>query len=152
MIIAVGLALIMLMAAQGVRAGTMTVGKFVLVNTYLMQLYQPLNFLGFVYREIKQGWSTWSRCSRLLARATRRSRTAPGAARWPPPAQTPPARCVFDGRAVRLPSRTARSCKGVSFTVPPGDKLAIVGPTGAGKSTISRLLFRFYDVTGGARA
>lgn len=142
-IIAVGLAGIMLLAAEGVANGKMTVGKFVLVNTYLMQLYQPLNFLGFVYREIKQGLVDMEQMFRLLGVQQE-------------VADPPGARPIADPRgavrfaAVRFGYRPDREIlKGVSFTVPPGSKLAIVGPTGAGKSTISRLLFRFYDVTAG---
>ena len=142
-IIAGGLALIMLMAANGVVSGRMTVGKFVLVNTYLMQLYQPLNFLGFVYSSIKQAVVDMEQMFRLLAvgqevadPASARTLTAASGA------------VAFED--VRFGYRPDREIlHGVSFTVPPGGKLAIVGPTGAGKSTISRLLFRFYDVGGG---
>ncbi len=144
-IIAGGLALIMLMAARGVVAGQMTVGKFVLVNTYLMQLYQPLNFLGFVYASIKQGVVDMEQMFRLLA-VDREVADAPGAR---PLAASPLAGSVaFEG--VRFGYGPDREIlHGVSFAAAPGAKLAIVGPTGAGKSTISRLLFRFYDVTGG---
>ncbi len=147
-IIAVGLAFIMLMAADGVRNGTMTVGKFVLVNTYLMQLYTPLNFLGFVYREIKQGLVDMESMFQLMG-AAEEVADAPGALALAPahPGQ-PAGELVFDD--VRFGYRPDREIlKGVSFRVPPGGSLAIVGPTGAGKSTISRLLFRFYDTTGG---
>src|SRR5579883_213083 len=142
-IIAAGLVILMLMAAEQVHAGRMSVGKFVLVNTYLMQLYQPLNFLGFVYREIKQGLVDMEQMFRLLSVPVE-------------VADRPDARPLADPRGtvrfedVRFGYRPDREIlKGVSFAVPPGGKLAIVGPTGAGKSTISRLLFRFYDVTGG---
>ena len=143
LIISLGLALVMLMAADGVQNGTMTVGQFVLVNTYLMQLYQPLNLLGFVYREIKQGLVDMEAMFRLMSVNQE-------------VADRPAARALASAGSVSFrdvkfgynPNREI--LKGVSFTVPAGAKLAIVGPTGAGKSTISRLLFRFYDVSDGA--
>jgi len=143
-IIAVGLTGIMTMAGLGVQAGTMTTGDFVLVNTYLMQLYLPLNFLGFVYREIKQSLADMEAMFRLL-RESREIADAPDA----PDLPAGPGRVEFDD--VRFAYREDRQIlKGVSFTVEPGATVAIVGPSGAGKSTISRLLFRFYDATGGA--
>ena len=146
-IIAIGLSVVMLMAAWGVADGSMSVGKFVLVNTYLMQLYQPLNMLGFVYREIKQGLTDMEHLFRLLS-LNQEVADKPGA-----PALAVPAgqrgEVVFDD--VQFGYDPAREIlRGVSFRVPAGGSLAIVGPTGAGKSTINRLLFRFYDVTGGA--
>jgi ABC-type transport system involved in Fe-S cluster assembly fused permease/ATPase subunit len=145
-IIAGGLALVMLMAAQGVHDGTMSVGKFVLVNTYLMQLYQPLNFIGFVYVQIKQGLVDMEAMFRLLA-TNAEITDRPGAVALP--ATQEAAEVVFDN--VAFGYRPDRGIlHGVSFTVKPGESLAVVGPTGAGKSTINRLLFRFYDVTGGA--
>ncbi len=142
-IISVGLAAIMLLAADGVASGQMTVGKFVLVNTYLMQLYQPMNFLGFVYREVKQGMVDMEQMFRLLT-VPQEVADRPAAA---PLAVT---RGEVRFEAVRFGYRPDRAIlHGVDFTVPAGAKLAIVGPTGAGKSTISRLLFRFYDVTDG---
>jgi ATP-binding cassette subfamily B protein len=147
-IIAAGLAGIMLMAADGVRDGTMTVGKFVLVNTYLMQLYQPLNFLGFVYREIKQGLVDMEQLFKLMA-ANEEVADRPDAVALPSHlADGAPGEVAFHD--VRFGYRDDHQIlKGISFTIPAGRSLAIVGPTGAGKSTISRLLFRFYDVTGG---
>jgi ATP-binding cassette subfamily B protein len=145
-IIAVGLALVMLMAAQGVRAGTMTVGKFVLVNTYLMQLYQPLNFIGFVYVQIKQGLVDMEQMFRLLGTD---AEIKDRAGARPLPSTHHAAELRFDDVVFGYrPDRVI--LHGISFTVPPGRSLAVVGPTGAGKSTISRLLFRFYDVNAGA--
>lgn len=148
-IIALGLAGVMLMAAEGVRAGSMTVGKFVLVNTYLMQLYQPLNFLGFVYREIKQSLVDMEQMFRLMSQQQEIT-DKPGAALLAAHLTDRPAGEVsFEN--VRFGYQPDREIlKGVSFRVRAGCKLAIVGPTGAGKSTISRLLFRFYDVTDGS--
>jgi ABC-type transport system involved in Fe-S cluster assembly fused permease/ATPase subunit len=143
-IIALGLAVVMLMAARGVVGGSMTVGRFVLVNTYLMQLYQPLNMLGTVYREIKQGLTDMEQMFRLLA-LSQEVADKPGA----PALHVDAGEVVFDNvRFGYQPERTI--LKGLSFRVPAGHSLAIVGPTGAGKSTINRLLFRFYDVTSGA--
>jgi len=143
----------MLMAAQGVADGSMTVGKFVLVNTYLMQLYQPLNMLGFVYREIKQGLTDMEQLFRLLS-LNQEVADKPGAPALAPPAPSSPGggrqgEVVFED--VRFGYQPEREIlKGLTLRVPTGGRLAIVGPTGAGKSTISRLLFRFYDVTHGA--
>jgi ATP-binding cassette subfamily B protein len=148
-IIAAGLGLVMLMAADGVQNHSMTVGQFVLVNTYLMQLYQPLNFLGFVYREIKQGLVDMESMFQLL-NVNQEVADRPGAIALP----TQPDRAGTGSVAFRdvhfgyNPNREI--LKGVSFSAPAGSKIAIVGPTGAGKSTISRLLFRFYDATSGA--
>ena len=141
-IIAIGLSVVMLMAAQGVSNGTMTVGRFVLVNTYLMQLYQPLNMLGFVYREIKQGLTDMEALFRLLS-LNQEVADKPGAQ----PLAAAKGEVTFD--RVHFGYQPEREIlKGVSFRVPAGGSLAIVGSTGAGKSTINRLLFRFYDVTG----
>ena len=147
-IVAIGLGLIMLMAARGVVAGSMTVGKFVLVNTYLMQLYQPLNFLGFVYREIRQGLVDMDQLFRLLD-VEQEVADRPGAVVLAGHLSEGAA-CQVRFEDVRFGYRPDRAIlKGVDLTVPAGGKLAIVGPTGAGKSTITRLLFRFYDVIGG---
>ncbi len=142
-IISIGLAFIMLMAASGVRDGSMTVGKFVLVNTYLMQLYVPLNFLGFLYREIKQGLVDMENMFQLLGQP--QEVTDHAGARTLSAVR---GEVAFEG--VQFGYRPDREIlKGITLKVPAGGSLAIVGPTGAGKSTISRLLFRFYDVTEG---
>ncbi|MEA2730685.1 MAG: ATP-binding cassette, subfamily heavy metal transporter [Acetobacteraceae bacterium] len=147
-IIAIGLTLIMLLAASGMRDGTMTVGKFVVVNTYLIQLYQPLNFLGVVYMSIKQGLVDMEQMFTLL-RVPREIADKPDAvALTGHLSEGAPGEVIFEN--VRFGYQSNRTIlKGIDFIIPAGSKLAIVGPTGAGKSTVSRLLFRFYDVTAG---
>jgi ATP-binding cassette subfamily B protein len=142
-IIAVGVTIIMGMAARGVVAGTMTIGDFVLVNAYLIQLYLPLNFLGTVYREIRQSLIDMEQMFDLL-RVDVEVEDKPGA----PPLKVAGGRVVFENVSFGYDPRRP-ILKGVSFTVPAGRTTAIVGPSGAGKSTVSRLLFRFYDVTEG---
>ncbi|MDP6705470.1 MAG: ABC transporter ATP-binding protein/permease [Alphaproteobacteria bacterium] len=142
-IIGAGLVVVMIMAANGVAEGRMTLGDFVLINTFMIQLYQPLSFLGFVYREIKQSLVDMEKMFELL-RVEREVADAPGAR----PLRARGGEVVFDDVAFAYDG--ARPIlKGVSFAVPAGRTVAIVGPSGAGKSTISRLLFRFYDITGG---
>jgi ATP-binding cassette subfamily B protein len=147
-IISIALTLIMLLAASGMRDGSMTVGKFVVVNTYLIQLYQPLNFLGIVYMSIKQGLVDMEQMFALL-RVQQEISDKPGAiALAAHLSEGSAGEVVFENVQFGYQSNRA-ILKGIDFTIPAGGKLAIVGPTGAGKSTISRLLFRFYDVTGG---
>ncbi|HEX7970260.1 MAG TPA: ABC transporter ATP-binding protein/permease [Stellaceae bacterium] len=144
MIIAAGLVTVMLLAAQGVVRGTMTVGDFVLVNSYLVQLYSPLNVLGMVYRNIKQSLTDLESMFRLLG-VRAEIEDPPGA----PALAVPRGEIVFDRVSFRYDPRRP-ILHDVSFRVPPGGTVAIVGPSGSGKSTIARLLFRFYDVDQGA--
>jgi len=142
-IIAVAVTLIMWRATVGVVDGTMTIGDLVLVNAFMIQIYIPLNFLGVLYREVKQALADMERMFALTAENTEVA-DAPGA----------PALVVGAGE-VRFehvdfgyePNR--QILFDVGFTIPAGKTVAVVGPSGAGKSTLSRLLFRFYDVTGG---
>ncbi|MGA2311100.1 MAG: ABC transporter ATP-binding protein/permease [Xanthobacteraceae bacterium] len=142
-VFAIGLAAAMVLCARGVEAGTNTVGDFVMINAMMIQLYQPLNFMGMVYREIKQAVIDIENMFAILARK--------------PEIEDRP-----DARPLQVRSGTIRFehvgfayeparpiLKELNFEVAAGRTVAIVGPSGAGKSTISRLLFRFYDVTGG---
>ncbi|WP_439814831.1 ABCB family ABC transporter ATP-binding protein/permease [Zavarzinia sp. CC-PAN008] len=142
-IMAIGLAILMLMAAQGVIAGTMTVGTFVLVNGLLIQLYQPLNMLGMVYREIRQALIDMEAMF-ALRDVPAEVADKPGA----PPLAIAGGEVRFENVCFAYDARRG-ILDHVSFVVPPGSTLAIVGPTGAGKSTISRILFRFYDISSG---
>jgi ATP-binding cassette subfamily B protein len=143
-IIAVGVTSLMLLAANRVVAGTMTPGDFVAVNAYMMQLAQPLNIFGMVYREIKQSLVDMEAMFQLNL-VPREVTDRPGAK----PLAVDGADVTFDDVAFSYdPDR--QILRGVSFVIRPGETLAVVGPSGAGKSTLSRLLFRFYDVTGGA--
>ncbi len=142
-IIAGGLVAVMAMAGYGVAGGTMTIGDFVLVNTYLIQLYMPLNFLGFVYREIKRSLTDLEQMFSLLDEPAEIRDIADA-----PALRVTGGEVVFDDVHFAYDPRR-RVLNGISFAVPSGKSVAIVGPSGAGKSTISRLLFRFYEVTGG---
>src|SRR5580704_17112155 len=143
-ILSVGLAAVMIMAGSGVVAHTMTLGDFVAVNAFLIQLYMPLNMLGFAYREIRNSLANMEKMFGLLEIAAEIA-DRPGAPRL----VVSGGEIVFDH--VDFHYEKARPIlHDVSFRVPPGDTVAIVGSSGAGKSTVSRILFRFYDVAGGS--
>ncbi len=142
-LITTGLVVVMVMAAVGVERGVLTVGDFVMVNAYMIQITMPLNFLGTVYREIRQALVDMGEMFGLLGQR-------------PDVVERPGAPALkVTGGAVRLenlrfdydPAR--QILKGITLDVPAGHKVALVGASGSGKSTIGRLLFRFYDVTGG---
>ena len=142
-IIAIGVTGMMVAAAARVAAGQMTLGDLVLVNALLLQLFIPLNFLGIVYRQIKYALADMDDLVRLFER-TPEIRDAPAATEL----QVTQGELRFE--RVHFGYQPDRQILfDVSFTVPPGRKLAVVGASGAGKSTLARLLFRFYDVTGG---
>lgn len=143
LIIVIGLVTMMWHAAQGVVAGTMTVGDLVLVNAFLIQLYMPLNFFGVVYREIRQALTDIERMFGLL-NTQREIVDAPDARALP----EAPISVLFDRVDFAYdPARPILS--NVSFEIPAGKTVAAVGHSGAGKSTLARLIYRFYDVTGG---
>jgi ATP-binding cassette subfamily B protein len=144
LLINLGLIAVMVMAALGVQRGTLTTGDFVMVNAYMIQITMPLNFLGNMYREIRQALVDMEEMFDLLeqpAEVTDR----PGA----PALKVAGGEVVFDRVEFGYdPDRPI--LKGVSFRIAPGQRVAVVGTSGAGKSTLGRLLFRFYDVSGGA--
>jgi ATP-binding cassette, subfamily B, heavy metal transporter len=154
MIIAVAVTLMVWRATVGVVEGRMTIGDLVLVNAFMIQLYLPLNFLGVLYREIKQSLADMERLFALLdanrevadppgaPALKRRAGTAPGAPAGAPEVRFERVSFAYDPKRPILHE--------VGFTIAPGTTTAVVGPSGAGKSTLARLLFRFYDVTGGA--
>lgn len=138
-----GMTVIGAISALGVMAGDFTVGDFVLINTFMLQIYRPLNFIGFIYREIRQGFADIEEMFSLLD-------------------QNPEIEDKSDAKALKVEGAVLSFedvvfhydadrpiLKGISFEVPAGKTIAVVGPSGAGKSTISRLIYRFYDVTGG---
>jgi ATP-binding cassette subfamily B protein len=143
-IVSLGLVIVLWMAAQGVVDGRFTIGEFVLVNSLLIQIYMPLNFLGFVYREIKQSLTDMEKMFAVIS-------TNPDVED-----RVGAKKLKVSGGAVSFkdvcfeynPDR--RILHGISFEVPAGTTTAIVGASGAGKSTISRILFRFYDIASGS--
>ncbi len=143
-LITTGLVIVMAMSALGVQAGTLTVGDFVMVNAYMIQITMPLNFLGTVYREIRQALVDMGEMFGLLGQPAEIV-DAPDAK----PLQVRAGEITFDNVQFGY-EPTREILKDVSFTLKPGEKLALVGHSGSGKSTIGRLLFRFYDVTSGA--
>ena len=143
-LITTGLVIVMGMSALGVRAGTLTVGDFVMVNAYMIQITMPLNFLGTVYREIRQALVDMGEMFGLLGQPAEIT-DAPDAR----PLAITGGEITFD--AVRFAYEPERQIlHGISFKVKPGDRVALVGSSGSGKSTIGRLLFRFYDIQSGA--
>jgi len=139
-----GLVIVMVMAAVGVQNGALTVGDFVMVNAYMIQITMPLNFLGTVYREIRQALIDMGEMFDLLEQP-QEVKDKPGA----PDLKVTGGEVVFDD--IYFGYEDARPIlKGVTIRVPAGQRIALVGPSGSGKSTIGRLLFRFYDVASGS--
>ena len=143
LIFTIGMGLVMLMTARGVMAGTNTIGDFVMLNTLMIQLYMPLNFLGTVYREMKQALVDLETMFSLLKESPEIA-DKPGAG----PLKIGDGTVRFENVSFFY-DKERQILHDVSFEVPAGKMVAIVGPSGAGKSTISRILFRFYDISAG---
>jgi ABC-type transport system involved in Fe-S cluster assembly fused permease/ATPase subunit len=143
LIISVSMTAMLMLAASNVAKGEMSLGDFVLVNAFMMQIFMPLNFLGFVYREIKSSMINIERMFELL-KVKARVQDEPKA----PDLKVGLGKIEFKGVAFSY-DKERPILKGLSFVLQPGEKLALVGGSGAGKSTIAKLLFRFYEVDGG---
>jgi ATP-binding cassette subfamily B protein len=138
LIISIGLMIVMGLAGQDIKAGNLSIGSFVVVNTYLIQLYLPLNFLGYIYREIRQSVADMERMFSLLTEDPDIMDNQKAA-----PLRISGGRIDFENITFSYGSRAV--LKNLSFSVEAGKRVALVGPSGAGKSTISKLMFRFYD-------
>ena len=143
-VISIGMTILMIMAGFGVRDGNLSIGDFVLINSYLIQLFLPLNFLGFVYREIKQSLTDMNEMFKLLEQETEID-DLPNA----PDLKLEHGEISFKNVEFYY-NKKRNIINNISFTIKPGNTVAIVGSSGSGKSTISRLLYRFYDVTKGS--
>ena len=144
LIIAITITLIMALASQHVVTGSMTLGDLVMVNAYMLQLFIPLNFLGFVYREIKRALADIEHMFILL-------QTSPAINDVELAPNLKINKCIIEFKNVNFSYKSDRQIlKDISFIVPEGEKYALVGPSGSGKSTIARLLFRFYDTNSGS--
>ena len=147
LIIAVALVAMLWLATQGVAQGRMTLGDLVMVNAFMLQIYIPLNFLGVIYREIKQNLTDLDKMFALMDREQEVA-DAPGAQPLALPAAQAPSVCFHDVHFAYDPARPI--LQGVSLTIAAGTTVAVVGPSGAGKSTLARLLYRFYDIQQGS--